>query len=197
MDSRTSHLASVRLTRSNLSESEVATVGDFRATSKIRTVADLGRCRPVVDAVAILDMGLHARMVTTSQLREWIASHAGYRGIGTLRRAIELAEPAAESPMETRLRLLLMLAGLPKPRVQVSLRDGRGIVMARADLYYPGRRLVIEYDGGTQGDSLAADNRRQNRLIDAGCRILRFTAVDVLQTPATTVALVRRAIAGC
>ena len=88
-----------------------------------------------------------------------------------------------------------MLAGLPKPRVQVSLYDDAGIFIARPDLCYPRKRLVIEYDGATHRDSLAADNRRQNRLIDAGYRLLRFTAGDVLNTPASVVGLVRRTLA--
>jgi very-short-patch-repair endonuclease len=96
--------------------------------------------------------------------------------------------------METRLRLLLVLAGLPHPRGQVSLRDDCGLFLARPDLYYPDARLVIEYDGATHRESLAADNRRQNRLMDAGYRILRFSAGDVLDAPATVVSMVRRAL---
>jgi very-short-patch-repair endonuclease len=56
--------------------------------------------------------------------------------------------------------------------------------------------LAIEYDGGTHRDSLASDNRRQNRLVDAGYRVLRFTAWDVLGSPDSVLDLVRRAIEG-
>ena len=195
MNSQTSRLAAVRLTRSDLSASEISTVCQLRTTAITRTVADVARRLSVVEAVAVFDMALHRRVVNTKELREWMNSHSRYRGIRTLRRAMELAEPAAESPMETRLRLLLVLAGLPKPRVQVSLYDDAGIFIARPDLCYPRKRLVIEYDGATHRDSLAADNRRQNRLIDAGYRLLRFTAGDVLNTPASVVGLVRRTLA--
>ena len=44
-----------------------------------------------------------------------------------------------DSPMETRLRMLLVLAGLPEPRVNYLLRDEHGIVVRRFDLYYPVR----------------------------------------------------------
>jgi hypothetical protein len=97
--------------------------------------------------------------------------------------------------METRLRLLLVRAGLPHPRSQVSLRDDFGFFLGRPDLNYPDARLAIEYDGAMHRESLAADNRRQNRLIDAGYRILRFTAGDVLGAPAAVVSMVRRALA--
>jgi very-short-patch-repair endonuclease len=109
-------------------------------------------------------------------------------------RVDELAEPATESPMETRLRLLLVLAGLPKPKVQVRLYDEHRMLIGRPDLYYPQQRLAIEYDGATHRASLAADNRRQNRLLDAGYRILRFTAADVLSAPDSVVGLVRRGL---
>ena len=77
----------------------------------------------------------------------------------------------------------------------MALLDDFGLFIARPDLYYPGARLAVEYDGASHRDSLAADNRRQNRLIDAGYRILRFTAGDVLNTPAGVVAVVRRSLA--
>ncbi len=96
--------------------------------------------------------------------------------------------------METRLRLLLVLAGLPKPMVQVPLYDEHRMLIARPDLYYPQERLAIEYDGATHRDSLAADNRRLNRLLDAGYHLLRFTAADVLSAPDSVVGLVWRGL---
>ena len=98
--------------------------------------------------------------------------------------------------METRLRLLLVLAGLPRPRMQVALQDQHGMFVGRPDLYYPEESLAIEYDGATHRESLASDNRRQNRLIDAGYRVLRFSASDVLGDPASVVSIVRRAVRG-
>jgi Protein of unknown function (DUF559) len=89
----------------------------------------------------------------------------------------ELAEPA-ESPMETRLRCLIIEAGLPTPEVQTDLRDGDGRFVGRADLYYPSTRLAIEYDGVNHRRRLIEDDRRQNLILNAGFRLLRFTAPD-------------------
>jgi very-short-patch-repair endonuclease len=96
--------------------------------------------------------------------------------------------------METRLRLLLVIARLPRPQAQVSLYDDLGHFLGRPDFYYPLHRLALEYDGAYHRENLTGDNRRQNRLVDAGYRLLRFTAADVLSAPDSVVALVRRAL---
>lgn len=54
-------------------------------------------------------------------------------------------------------------------------------------------RLVVEYDGANHRDRLVDDNRRQNHLINAGFRLLCFTAPD-LATPELVASLVRRAL---
>ncbi len=163
-------------------------------TPRVRTLADLGRRLPLVEAVVAIDAALHGRLVTSGQLREWVATHSGYRGVSRLRRALELAEPATESPMETRLRLLLVLADLPRPLVQVPLDDHKGHFIGRPDLFYPTQRLALEYDGSSHRETMTADHRRQNRLINAGFRLLRFTAADVLSSPESVVLLVRQAL---
>jgi very-short-patch-repair endonuclease len=114
----------------------------------------------------------------------------------TSRRLRPLAELVAhaESPMETRLRWLLIQAGLPHPEVQTDLRDSDGRFVGRADLYYHSARLVIEYDGANHRDRLVEDNRRQNALINAGFQVLRFTAADVHQRPDVVTASIRRAL---
>jgi len=192
--SSTTRLVGVVVRRCSIPPAETSIQRGLRVTSAVRTVADLACRLPLTAAVALLDTALHGHLVKSGRLRDWASTHAGYRGVRRLKRALELADPAAESVMETRLRLLLVLAGLPHPRVQVSLRDDFGLFLARADLYYPNARLAIEYDGATHRESLAADNRRQNRLINAGYRLLRFTAGDVLDTPAAVVSMVRRAL---
>jgi very-short-patch-repair endonuclease len=94
--------------------------------------------------------------------------------------------------METRLRMQLVQARLPRPEAQVDLHDESGRFLARADLYYRDLRLAIEYDGQNHKDRLIADLNRQNALINSGYRLLRFTASD-LGTPGAVAAQVRHA----
>ena len=192
--SRISRLTGIAVRRSDISAIETATRRGYPTTSVVRTLADLGRRLPLVEAVAALDMALHKRLLKSDDLRLWVCAHERYPGIRRLRQTIELAEPATESVMETRLRLLLVMARLPRPQAQVPLHDRAGRFVGRPDFYYPLHRLALEYDGAHHRENLTGDNRRQNRLVDAGYRLLRFTAADVLSAADATVALVRRAL---
>lgn len=186
--------AGIRLRRATLAESEVTLRNGFRTTCALRTVRDLGSGRDIVESVVAVDMAVRARIVKLRDLTEHVATHPGEKGIKRLRHAIALADPRSESPMETRLRVELIKAHLPRPDVQTELRDVSGRLLGRADLYYPDSRLVIEYDGENHKDRLVSDLRRQNALVNAGYQILRFTAAD-LRTPASIVAQVRHALA--
>src|SRR5215472_3681128 len=118
--------AGVSVRRAALPPQDVVVRNGLRVTSGLRTAVDLGSRPPLVEAVALVDMALQKRLVHLQQLRAHAASSARRKGIAQLRRVVELAEPAAESPMETRLRLLLVFAGLPRPEAQVPLHDGSG-----------------------------------------------------------------------
>ena len=184
----------VKLRRASLARADVTSVRGLRTTTLARTLADVCGRVSLTEGVVITDMALHARRVDIEELAGWAKSHAGRAGIARFRRAINLAEPAAESPMESRLRMVLVLAGLPRPNAQVSIHDRSGRFVGRPDLYYESRRLGIEYDGGVHRNNLVEDNRRQNRLLNAGVRLLRFTAADVLSNPDSIVAQVQAQI---
>ena len=175
--SRIAHRAGITIRRRKLDAAEVIVWKGLPVTSPARTVKDLTSRLELVEAVVVLDTALHKKLIRLDQ----VPCHR------------EHVEPASESPMETRLRMLLVLAGLPRPLAQVRLGDANTFI-GRADLYYPDARLIIEYDGGTHKTSFAADNRRQNRLLEAGYRILRFSAPDVIGSPDDVIALVRSAL---
>ena len=97
--------------------------------------------------------------------------------------------------MESRLRLLLVQGGLPRPEAQVELHDARGRFVGRPDLFYRAEQLGLEYDGENHRDRLVSDNRRQNALQALGVRLLRYTGADLRERPAVVVGEVRRALA--
>ena len=189
-----SALSGLVIRRAALPESDIALVRSLRATSINRTLRDLCSRLSLTEAVVVVDAALHSQVADPTALETYASARSHRGGVVNLRRATHLAEPLAESPMESRLRMLLVLGGLPRPQAQVSLLDRRGRFLARPDLYYPDHRLALEYDGGNHRDRLVEDNRRQNLLISAGYRLLRFTAGDIHSRPKIVEAQVRAAL---
>ncbi|HET7338320.1 MAG TPA: DUF559 domain-containing protein [Candidatus Dormibacteraeota bacterium] len=177
--------------RSALAKRDVVNARGLPATEIVRTVAETCARLDLIEAIVVADAALHSRRLRIEQLASWVQAHAGFRGVRRVREVLDHAEPASESPMESRLRLVLVSGGLPRPKAQVTIRDRWGRAIGRPDLYYEDQRLGIEYDGITHRDALVEDNRRQNRLLNAGVRLLRFTAGDVLRNPEKVVSDVR------
>ncbi|HYR47796.1 MAG TPA: DUF559 domain-containing protein [Candidatus Polarisedimenticolia bacterium] len=148
---------------------------------------------PAVEALVAIDMAVAASLTDPAGLVRYAEASNGRAGARRLRSLAALSAPA-ESPMETRLRWLLIQSGLPHPEVQTNLHDISQQFVGRADLYYPAARLVLEYDGGNHRERLVEDDRRQNLLINAGFRLLRFTAADIHRQPDVVVAQVRAAL---
>jgi very-short-patch-repair endonuclease len=70
------------------------------------------------------------------------------------------------------------------------------MILAVGDLAWPTARLIGEADGQAphgQPAALYRDRRRQNRLVEAGWQILRFTWQDTLE-PAYIPTVVRAAL---
>lgn len=193
--SGSSRVAGAMVRRAALDAREIVLRRRLPATSALRTAVDLGGRNPLNEAVVSVDLFLHAELVSLDDLLIHIAGRSGAWGIARLRRVVDLAEPKAESAMESRLRMVIVMAGLPKPEVQIDVRDDRGHFLGRPDLLYPRHRLAIEYDGGTHRDRMVEDNRRQNGLVGAGYRLLRFTAADVYGAPDTVAMQVRHSLA--
>ncbi|HLZ94682.1 MAG TPA: DUF559 domain-containing protein [Candidatus Dormibacteraeota bacterium] len=177
-----------------LSTDEVVFVHKMPTTSVERTLRDICVLWPAEEALIAIDMAVHLKLADAVSLWNYTQRSDGQPGARSMRALVTLAEPA-ESPMETRLRWLLLRAGLPRPQVQTDLCDEQGQFVGRADLYYPGSRLVVEFDGGNHRERLIADDRRQNLLVDAGFSVLRFTSADLKGRPEVVIAQVRAAIA--
>jgi very-short-patch-repair endonuclease len=170
---------------------EVCDVVGHRVTTPFRTAWDLGRRLRLTEAVVALDALARVGRFAPAALLD---GPPGARGCRQLRRAVEFANPLAESAMESRLRMLLVLAGLPTPVLQYRVVDRRGNVLARVDLAYPEARLALEYDGGDHFDEEHGrrDRRRDLQLDELDWYTMRFTRDDVLLTPQDTVRRVLR-----
>lgn len=83
--------------------------------------------------------------------------------------------------METRLRLVLVLAGLPRPHTQFAVLDDVRRRAVWLDLAYPGHRVGVEYEGvhHTRPEQVRRDTARYTRLVAAGWRMYRYTSDEV------------------
>ncbi len=178
-----------------LPAADVVVVDGLRVTSQWRTAFDLARRGPRDEAVIALDAMLFARLFSQAGLARYFEAHAGWRGLRSARAHLRLAEDRVESPMETRLRLVLHDGGLPRPVVNESVCDDSRRFLARPDLRID--RVIIEFDGAVHrsAERHREDVRRQNALVNAGFVVLRYTAADVYRRPARIVAEVRAALA--
>ena len=150
-------------------------------TTRLRTAVDLARRAGLLtERVVLVDRLVRARVVDLPTLRDAVVALPRCRGSAHAREAVALADGLAESPQETRTRLVLRAAGVPPPVAQfVVRRDGRFV--ARVDFAWPARRLALEYDGLWHGDArqFARDRARLNALLAAGWRVLFVTARDL------------------
>jgi very-short-patch-repair endonuclease len=183
--------------RGRLGSGETRCVDDVVCTSALRTAYDLARWRDLSDAVVALDSLAALGGFAPRRLIDMRRRRPGSRNCRRIDHVVDPADPRSESAMESRLRLLLVLNGLPRPVVQHPVTDERRRVVAYLDLAYPRQRVGIEYDGSHHLTpvQVAKDIRRGTRLLDLGWRVYRFTAADVLRTPDRTVSLVSAALA--
>jgi very-short-patch-repair endonuclease len=172
-------LAGVRTHVARLDPVDVRTRDDIRLTTPLRTCWDLAQwCDDIVESVVWIDALAARRVVSPPDLEAYARDRAGERGWRRLCDAARLADSGAGSPQESRLRVRLVRAGLPRPETQfVIARDGRFV--ARTDLAWSEYRVAVEYDGGWHAESPAqihADRRRLNAIIAADWVVLHVTA---------------------
>lgn len=189
-DGRFGPVQGLRVRRVDLPSSDVVEVRGWRCTTGVRTALDIARWEPLPDAVAALDLMLARGAVAEVALRAAAESRSG-RGSRQALRAVTLTDGRAESQPESRLRVILTLAGLP-PVPQYVVRGPGGVFVARLDLAYPELRVAVEYDGVWHAEpgQFARDRSRLNGLTAAGWVVLHVTAAD-LRDPARLVERVR------
>lgn len=180
--------------RDRLAAAETVVRDGSRTTTPVRTAYDLARWRDTVAAVAAVDALAHRYPFELDEVRSVRSRHLGARGSRRVEHVLVLVDRRAESPMESRMRVPLVLAGLP-PEVQFPVPvEGR---RCRLDLAYPAARLGVEFDGAHHRTAAQAraDLRREAALARAGWELLRFDAWTVHNAPELMVTAVRRALA--
>lgn len=170
----------LRIRRVPLSDTDLTNLGRFRHTTGLRTALDIACQEPLIEAVPALDLLLGRAIVGRGELAGAAGHVVGRRGARRALQAVALADPRAGSQPESRLRVLLALAGLAAVP-QFTVRDAQGNFVARVDLAFPEARIAVEYDGAWHAapGQFAKDRRRLNQLVAAGWTVVHVTAVDL------------------
>ncbi len=184
--------------RDVLAPDEVCVIDGMEATTPARTAYDIGRRGGLTQAVMRLDALANATDLKPSDVQALFERHKGARGIVQLREAVDLMDGGAESPQETRTRLLLIAAGFPRPETQILVCDEFGYFIGRVDMGYQKLKVGIEYDGPQHWASPADHARDVERVADLeaqGWIIVRVTRDILRYRPTTFLARVRDAMA--
>jgi hypothetical protein len=160
---------------------EVQTLAGRAVTTPERTAFDIGRRALRRSAVAQLDALARATGFAVDDVLAVAGRHRGARGLRQLETVLEVVDPGAQSPRESYLRLLLIEAGLPRPRTQVPVLGTDGLPIAYLDMGWPDLMVAVEYDGDhhrLDRRQYLKDIRRLELLDRLGWLIVRVVAED-------------------
>lgn len=182
--------------RDRIAPGETIRVGDVACTSPLRTAFDLGRQDDPVEAVVAMDRLANRHRFSPDLLLHFAARYRGNPGTARLCATLADVNPYAGSPMESRLRMIIVRAGLPRPRVQWAVQDVDARTAVWLDLAWPEHLIGIEFEGAGHTDPVEVlrDAGRYTRLVDRGWRIYRYTRHDVYGAPERIVAELARAL---
>lgn len=176
---------------------DVIDLAGLMHSSGARTWCDCGADGALLTDLVVLADALRRHddpggRVMLQRLTGW----CGRRGYRILVRALGMSRDGVDSPMETRLRLLVVEAGLPDPLVNEWVRDEHGAPLHRPDLSWPRWKVALDYDGRhhRQRDEEEAvrtgqasdwrqrqDESRRDLLADHGWAYRVFSSFDVLR----------------
>lgn len=155
-------------------------------TTPARTIIDVTRTVGMESGVCAADEAIRKNLCTRRDLQAEAVAAKGRTGAARARALPELSSGLAESVLESLIRLILVLGGLPEPELQVWLgvRSGKRF---RVDFYWRDWRLVAEADGfakygnepGQIRENWGAERRRQSQLEDADYVVIRWTWEDL------------------
>ena len=183
--------------RMKLRHEEMCVVGNVPATTPARTAFDIGRRARLETAIIRVDALANATGLKSLDIERLAADRRGARGNVQLRRVVELMDGGAESPQETRTRLLLIAAGFPRPRTQIVVVDEYGSFVGRIDMGWDEWKVGVEYDGPQHWDDPeqhARDIDRLANLAAQGWLIIRVSRDLLRFRPHVFLARVRDAM---
>jgi hypothetical protein len=196
---------------------QVTTLRGIASTDLIRTSIELAANRSLAAAVVFLDAAMRTAVeeqfgaaevrcavlradVCQSLRHHWgpgLIPYARHRWVTRVRLAVDLADPASESVLESLSRVAIHGSPWPLPRCGVPVIGDDGNVYW-VDMLWEDRRLIGEADGAvkyTDPVRLLAEKRRQEALEGRGYRFVRWGWAEVVPDPTVMLRRLGRALA--
>lgn len=188
--------AGVRFREGGLPPEHVTMKHGVPVTTMARTVIDLSRTLPFMDAVVVADAAIRRR-TGKSKLREVLGACPRWPGVEQARRVVDFGNGLAGSPLESCARVTFDAFRLPPPELQAEiiggtmfLPDGRVRISEyheyKVDFLWRQYKTAAETDGmlkyGTGKDAL--DQLKRDRLIrEAGYKLVHITWRELFEHP--------------
>ena len=176
-------------------EAAFRVIGGLRVEHPVRAWVQASTHLTEVELIVAADHLVARRrgLATIDQLR----AEARRNRAPALEPVLDRVRDGSESPWETRLRLILVEAGLPEPDLAVELRAADGRFLARLDQGYRRYRVGVEYDGRQHAENptqFARDADRWRDIADEGWDLVRILHHHLDPDPNVAIDLVRRAL---
>lgn len=177
-------------------ESDVMVVDGLTVMIPERAVIEASTMLTLEAALVSADSALHLGACTPDQLRRLFGRLHHWPGSRRIHVVLHHMDGRAESPGETRARILFWRQGLPMPELQFHVYDG-DVLVAITDFVWHQQKTFGEFDGKvkygrwlrpdeTPGDAVFREKRREDLVRDItgyGCGRLVWPELD---TPAQT-----------
>ncbi len=171
-------------------------VRGVRVSEPLAVFVEMASLLGLVDLVVLGDAMVRRGLTTPEALVAHCARVTHPSGTES-RRASSYVRRDVDSPMESRLRMLLVLARLPEPQVNLTVRDVDGDVLRKYDLSYPAVRVAVEYNGKVHvltPEAWEADLERRGAIDEDGWRLVPVISSGIYGTPEQTLRRVHRVL---
>jgi hypothetical protein len=177
--------------RRRIDDLDIVEIQGLLVASVPQTLVDLCAVCPLDVVERASESALRMQYVNELELREFATNEAYYRrGVPGLRDVLArrpLGAPPTGSDLETQCLQVFRRGGIREPVRQFPVIGPDGEVVAIADFGFPPKLFVAETDGlethGMTREQQQYDLNRQNRILDAGYTLRRFTHGDVTRRP--------------
>jgi hypothetical protein len=174
----------IAIRRAPVAADEIQCRQGVALTTPLHTAWEMARTLAAIDAIGWIDALARRQRLSVADLQREATRHAGEMGSRRATSTLARADPRAEPPPESRLRLAFHEAGFATPIPQFTVIVG-GYFVARVDLAWPQWRLAVEYDGQWHADphQLHRDRSRLRELNAAGWYVYPVTREDMHDMP--------------